>query len=874
MFDWQPWETLVVLATSVVAAASTGFALVRTRQHLKQTQRQQQVLSAVSRVNSNFLLHKDPKRRFGELLETLKTLTGSPIGLIGERMEDAEGKPFMRCYAISNLSWDKDSKALYDNNIEQGIDFHQLDNLFGQTLTSGEVVINNHCELRPRITPKGHPEILSFIGIPLTFHGETLGMFGLANGPTPYTDEFVDWLEPLTNTITAIMHAFRIERAQQSASHRMLAALQDAEEANQIKSDFLATMSHEIRTPLNAVVGMLDSLGSTESLSAVQRDYLLTAENAADTLLSLINDVLDFSKIEAGKLHLESKPVNLCQQLHSVVHLAHATPGAKGIHLYFTPAPETPLEVLGDPNRLRQIMHNLVSNAVKFTHEGHVTVSIHPWLNDAEHYQGLQLVVEDTGIGIAESNLPIIFNAFRQVDHSSTREYQGTGLGLAISQHLAKAMHGSIDVVSRHGEGSRFTLSLPLQRHGSATLGSQLEILPLHNCRVLCVTNSHQLFHYLATLLSPHVSSIDCHFKPLLEDETAGEYNLLLVDDERFPIDNDSLRSWIQQQSEQGEIIVFSNRDLAELFIPVSAQLPHPLSPLALINTLTAIYRPDLLPAPSPDAYEQTDDDATSITEGLNILIAEDNPVNRKMMEVLMERAGAEYHLCEDGLEVLEALNSGQSFDLVLMDVHMPNLDGLDTTRAVRQLSGPQAEIPIIAVTADALAGDREKCLAAGMDNYLTKPVRLSKLQQVIGRTLAAAFLPTEDHFTPDDGADENLDFDPNTLISDLGSVDNAILLIHEFAQSLHKELDLVEQALQLENFDKAAAAAHRLKGSARSLQCQQLAHQLENIEHLARSRQLNKARDQFAELVTELPALELKLLHFCSQNLHRNYRN
>ncbi len=871
MFEWQPWETAVVIASSLLAAISAGFALRKTHLHLKEAQRQQQVLAAVSEVNSNFLLHKDPKRRFGELLETLKTLTGSPIGLIGERMEDEQGRTFMRCYAISNLSWDQNSKALYEDNIQQGIDFYQLDNLFGQTLTSGQVTICNNCEQRPRKIPQGHPEIQRFIGIPLTFRGEVLGIYGLANGPEPYSETFVEWLEPLTNTITAIMHAFRIERAQKSASHRMLQALKEAEDANQIKGDFLATMSHEIRTPLNAVVGMLDSLASTESLSTIQRDYLKTADNAADTLLSLINDVLDFSKIEAGKLSLDHKPVNPTQQLHEVITLAQAIPAARGIDLYLSVKPECPLEVIGDPSRLRQIMHNLIGNAVKFTHKGHVNVCLSPVFNTANDYQGLQLIVEDTGIGISASNLPIIFNAFHQADHSSTREYQGTGLGLAITRHLIEAMGGSIDVVSRPGEGSRFTVTLPLPRHGTANLDTRLALLPLQDCRVLCVTNSHYLYQNLFTLLSPHAACVDCHFKSLQEDEAAGNYNLLLVDDRRYPIDNDSLRPWIQRQAGEGEIVVLGNRDLAQLFIPVSAQLTHPLSPLALVDTLTALYRPELLPTLPEHSHDSDTNEISSITEGLNILIAEDNPVNRKMMEVLMGRAGADYTLCKDGTEVLDVLQSEPGFDLILMDLHMPVLNGLDTTRAIRKLPEPISGIPIIAVTADALAGDREKCLAAGMDNYLSKPVRLTELQQVIDQTLASAFMPAGE-MQPVTSTDQVVDFDPDALTTDLGSVENAVLLIHEFANSLHLDLGLIEQALQLEDPDQAASAAHRVKGSARSLQCRQLARQLEAIEHHSRSNHFGRAREQFDQLKSELPALELKLLHFCTQNLNRNF--
>jgi len=822
--------------------------------------RNQLVLTAVSRVNNNFLLYKDPKRRFGELLETLKDLTGSPMGFIGERMEQ-DGTAFMRCYAITNLAWDQASHNLYVDNIEQGIDFHRLDNLFGHTLLTGEVVISNHHDPAHRSNncPAGHPDLDSFLGIPLKFRGEVLGMYGLANRSEAYDQGLVEWLEPLTDAITGIMYAYRIERAQRESERRMLQARDEAEHANRLKSDFLATMSHEIRTPLNAVVGMLDSLEATE-LDSRQSSYVESATVASETLLRLINDVLDFSKIEAGMLTLVHEPLNLCEVTHSALTASSVNAAAKGIDLYLNYAPDTPLNIIGDPIRLRQVLNNLISNAIKFTEAGHVTVTLTQRHTDEPAPGTLLISVEDTGIGIDSRDLSIIFEAVRQVDHSITRHYQGTGLGLAITRNLVKAMGGRIDVKSAPGTGSRFIVELPLHAANSDTLRTRLDQLDtLAEEQVLCVTNSHQLFEYLYTLLSPHVAQIDCHFRPLEEETDMSRYSTLFLDDRRFNLAPEHLRHWIQQRGGNGEVIGLSQRDLAEAFIPITAQLQPPLSPVQLVDTLRHMTQPDTQASgtePLTTAPSQTQE---PVTAGLSILIAEDHPINQKMMEILMQRAGAHFRLCNDGLEVMQALQSGENYDLILMDLHMPNMDGYEATRSIRDLPGPVHDIPIIAVTADALAGDREKCLAAGMNDYLAKPVRLAELQHVIARTLAG-----HDHSVTDTPAALiPTTFDSDNLVEQVGDAETAALLVRDFATTLLPEIHILQRALDADDLEAARAVAHRIKGSARTVGCEQLAASLQLVETACRRDDKADAAQILNEFMQQLPALQAELLDF-----------
>jgi CheY-like chemotaxis protein/HPt (histidine-containing phosphotransfer) domain-containing protein len=339
---------------------------------------------------------------------------------------------------------------------------------------------------------------------------------------------------------------------------------------------------------------------------------------------------------------------------------------------------------------------------------------------------------------------------------------------------------------------------------------------------------------------------------------------MLLVDDRRFKLAPESLRGWIQQRGGNGELIGLSQRDLAQAFIPVTAQLQPPLSPLQLVDTLSRIVQPETATATSDTAFAEPEHTAEPITDGLSILIAEDHPINQKMMEILMQRAGATWQLCSDGLEVIQAMQSDAHFDLILMDLHMPNMDGYEATRSIRDLPGPERNIPIIAVTADALAGDREKCLAAGMNDYLAKPVRLADLQQVIARTMAA-HTDTATANRPEPEAPET--FDSDNLVEQVGDAESAALLVREFANTLRAELQILQQALNADDLEAARSASHRIKGSARTIGCNLLAAQLQQIETACRSENKPSASKAMTDVTKQLPDLLEQLNSFSEAN-------
>lgn len=697
------------------------------------------MLKAVSEALLQFVNQTPDVNPFETMLSHMLKLTQSEYGFIGEVLQDENGQPYLKSHALTNIAWNDETRELYRANKKTGLQFTNLNSLFGHVMTSGQLVISNAPAVDPRRCglPPGHPPMDAFMGVPIYSGQDLVGMVGLANKPSGYTEEFAENLGLLISVCSNLILAFRTEIRKreveqqliksektvralvdcamdgiftmdrdgrvlsvnpsmtsifqcetsditkgsvfdlfdresattlrdlmqsldtlakphrglkreltgvtrdgspfplelsinsmsgtendvyvaivrdvtdwQSIREELTSAKLQAESANRAKGEFLANMSHEVRTPINGILGMTD-LALQSNLDEEQRDYLETVKDSAKTLLSIVNDILDFSKIEAGKLVLDTRPFNLRQELAFAMRDMARRAADKGVRFNFTVSEDVPFWLLGDSLRLRQVMINLVSNAVKFTVEGeiNVTISIH---KQQDALTTLRFVVRDTGIGISDDQKATIFQAFSQGDASITRRYGGSGLGLVISSNLVKMMGGQLEFESVYGQGSTFVVFLDFA--ASAEAG------------------------------------------PVVGDR---------IDDS------------------------------------------HPI---------------ELVDATGPVNCSEKE-----------ILLVEDNPINTRLAQAILSRAGYRVVCVSTGQEAVSAATA-KAFNLILMDLQMPEMDGQTATQIIHswQRSRHKQLTPVVAVTAHAMVGDQQKCLDAGMVDYLSKPYAASQLLAMV----------------------------------------------------------------------------------------------------------------------------------------------